>query len=37
MRWYDWLQSNGVDMIGPTDHTGLILSVPRDEKCPIVI
>ena len=37
MRWYDWLKSNVVDMIGLTDHTSLILSVPRDRKCPILI
>jgi len=27
MRWYDWLKANGVDVIGPTDHKGLILSI----------
>jgi catechol 2,3-dioxygenase-like lactoylglutathione lyase family enzyme len=26
LRWYDWLKSNDVDVIGPTDH-GMILSV----------
>ena len=27
MRWYEWLKSQGVDVIGPTDHKGLILSI----------
>jgi len=27
MKWYEWLKSNGVDVIGPTDHKGLILSI----------
>ena len=27
LRWYDWLTSQGVDVIGPTDHKGLILSI----------
>jgi len=27
LRWHAWLQANGVDVIGPTDHKGLILSV----------
>lgn len=27
MRWYDWLKSNGVEVLGPTDHKGLILSI----------
>jgi len=27
MRWHDWLTKNGVDVIGPTDHKGLILSI----------
>jgi catechol 2,3-dioxygenase-like lactoylglutathione lyase family enzyme len=27
LRWYDWLKSQGVDVIGPTDHKGLILSI----------
>ena len=26
-RWHDWLTSNGVDVVGPTDHDGLIYSV----------
>lgn len=27
MRWYEWLKANDVDIIGPTDHKGLILSI----------
>lgn len=27
MRWADWLRRNGIDVIGPTDHKGLILSI----------
>jgi catechol 2,3-dioxygenase-like lactoylglutathione lyase family enzyme len=27
LRWYDWLKSQDVDVIGPTDHKGLILSI----------
>ena len=27
MRWYEWLKSNGLDVQGPTDHKGLILSI----------
>lgn len=27
MRWYDWLKSNGLEVQGPTDHKGLILSI----------
>jgi catechol 2,3-dioxygenase-like lactoylglutathione lyase family enzyme len=27
MKWYEWLKSNGVEVIGPTDHKGLILSI----------
>jgi len=27
MRWYEWLTSQGVEVIGPTDHKGLILSI----------
>jgi len=27
LRWYEWLTSQGVDVIGPTDHDGLILSI----------
>jgi catechol 2,3-dioxygenase-like lactoylglutathione lyase family enzyme len=27
MRWFEWLKSNGVDVQGPTDHKGLILSI----------
>jgi len=27
LRWYEWLKSNGVEVIGPTDHKGLILSI----------
>jgi len=27
MRWHEWLVANDIDVIGPTDHKGLILSV----------
>jgi catechol 2,3-dioxygenase-like lactoylglutathione lyase family enzyme len=27
MRWRDWLVSNGVEVVGPTDHKGMILSI----------
>ncbi|WP_235879304.1 VOC family protein [Burkholderia sp. USMB20] len=27
MRWYDWLKSNGLEVQGPTDHKGMILSI----------
>lgn len=27
LRWHEWLQSNGVEVIGPVDHKGLILSI----------
>ena len=27
MRWHAWLVANGLDVIGPTDHKGLILSI----------
>lgn len=27
IRWHEWLVSNGVEVIGPTDHKGLILSI----------
>lgn len=27
MRWYDWLRENGLDVIGPVDHKGMILSI----------
>lgn len=27
LKWYDWLTSQGVEVIGPTDHKGLILSI----------
>ena len=27
LRWYEWLVSNGVEVIEPTDHKGLILSI----------
>src|SRR5256885_17120887 len=27
MRWHAWLVSNGLEVIGPTDHKGLILSI----------
>lgn len=26
-RWHDWLVANGIDVVGPTDHDGLIYSV----------
>jgi catechol 2,3-dioxygenase-like lactoylglutathione lyase family enzyme len=26
-RWYEWLRSNDVEVIGPTDHKGMILSI----------
>ena len=25
--WHEWLRSNGIEVIGPTDHKGLILSI----------
>ena len=25
--WYKWLKENGLDVVGPTDHGGLILSI----------
>ncbi|MGE0330283.1 MAG: VOC family protein [Ramlibacter sp.] len=27
VRWHEWLVSNGVEVIGPTDHKGMILSI----------
>ncbi|MBP0590465.1 VOC family protein [Paraburkholderia sp. LEh10] len=27
LRWYEWLKANDVDVIGPTDHKGIILSI----------
>jgi catechol 2,3-dioxygenase-like lactoylglutathione lyase family enzyme len=27
LKWYEWLKSQDVDVIGPTDHKGLILSI----------
>ena len=27
LQWYEWLEANGVDVIGPTDHKGLIFSI----------
>lgn len=27
LKWHEWLKSQGVDVIGPTDHKGLILSI----------
>lgn len=26
-KWYEWLKSQGIDVVGPTDHKGLILSI----------
>lgn len=26
-RWHDWLVSNGIEVVGPTDHGGLIYSI----------
>lgn len=26
-EWYDWLTSNGIEVIGPVDHKGIILSI----------
>ena len=26
-RWQEWLESNGVEVLGPVDHKGLILSI----------
>ncbi|MDX3911538.1 MAG: VOC family protein [Sphingobium sp.] len=26
-RWYDWLRANDIDVVGPTDHKGLIYSI----------
>lgn len=38
-RWHDWLISNGIDVVGPTDHDGLIYSVyfrdPNDIRLEI--
>jgi len=27
LRWYEWLTSQGVPVVGPTDHKGMILSI----------
>jgi catechol 2,3-dioxygenase-like lactoylglutathione lyase family enzyme len=27
LRWHEWLVSNGIEVVGPTDHNGLILSI----------
>jgi len=27
MLWHDWLIENGIEVVGPTDHEGLILSI----------
>lgn len=27
LRWHEWLVSNGIEVVGPTDHKGLILSI----------
>lgn len=27
LKWHEWLKANGIDVIGPTDHKGLILSI----------
>jgi catechol 2,3-dioxygenase-like lactoylglutathione lyase family enzyme len=38
-RWADWLRSNGVEIVGPTDHDGLIYSIyfrdPNDIRLEI--
>ncbi|MGE3876171.1 MAG: VOC family protein, partial [Parvibaculaceae bacterium] len=26
-RWYEWLKQNNIDVIGPTDHKGMTLSI----------
>lgn len=26
-QWYDWLRSNDIEVVGPTDHKGLIYSI----------
>lgn len=26
-RWADWIRKNGIDVVGPTDHKGLIYSI----------
>src|SRR3546814_4532612 len=35
-RWAAWLQENGIPIVGPTDHNGLIYSIyfhdPRSEE-----
>jgi catechol 2,3-dioxygenase-like lactoylglutathione lyase family enzyme len=27
LRWHEWLTSNGIEVLGPVDHKGLILSI----------
>ena len=27
LRWYEWLRSNDIEVVGPTDHKGLIYSI----------
>lgn len=27
MRWYEWLKQNDIEIVGPTDHKGMILSI----------
>lgn len=27
LRWYDWLRANDIEVVGPTDHKGLIYSI----------
>lgn len=27
LRWHEWLLANGIEVVGPTDHKGLIFSV----------
>ena len=27
LKWYEWLKANGVEVVGPTDHKGMIFSV----------
>jgi catechol 2,3-dioxygenase-like lactoylglutathione lyase family enzyme len=27
LQWYEWLRANGLEVVGPTDHKGLIYSI----------